>query len=340
MGPQPLERRVILEAGKRAFESEAVLNPAAYIDGDQVHLFYRAVRTGNFSSIGYAVFDKGELSYRALEPVLKPERSWERHGVEDPRLVRLEDRFQMFYVAYDGHDVQIARAEAKMLPYFKKEGPVSPMITYGEIKKLCKIGDPNSYLCSYAEADLPSNQLLWDKDSFIFPERVGGKLVMVHRIHPNMQLLFFDSFEQLDKKYWLHYLGDLESQTVLRRRFWFENGYIGGGAPPVRTEAGWLMIYHAVEQEDGKRTYRAGAALLDLENPLKVIGRLRQPLFGPEEKWERVGIVPDVVFPTGAVIRGETLEVYYGAADTCIGMISFRLAELLTELKNSPEEDI
>ena len=104
---------------------------------------------------------------------------------------------------------------------------------------------------------------------------------------------------------------------------------IGAGPPPIRTDAGWLLIYHGVDPD---LVYRAGAALLNLEQPWKVIARTPQPILEPEEEYEREGDVPNVVFPEGAVIIGDELVIFYGAADKVCCVASVRLDELINHL--------
>ena len=118
-----------------------------------------------------------------------------------------------------------------------------------------------------------------------------------------------------------------------------ESSYIGGGCPPIETEYGWLLIYHGVEKTSRGNVYSACAALLDLDNPLKEITRLPFPLFSPEYEWELKGEVNNVVFPTGTALFGNTLFIYYGAADTHIACASVCLSALLTELLTSPIRD-
>ena len=132
--------------------------------------------------------------------------------------------------------------------------------------------------------------------------------------------------------YWKKYLKNLYKYVILESKHWYETRNIGGGCPPIETPKGWLMIYHAVDDMDKGRTYRAGAALLDKKDPTKVIGHLHEPLFSPEEKWEKKGNINNVVFPTGAVIFNKRLYIYYGAADKRIAVISLDLNELLEEL--------
>ena len=144
---------------------------------------------------------------------------------------------------------------------------------------------------------------------------------------------YFDNFLDLTEDYWKEHLRNLGSHIVLDPEYRFESRNIGGGCPPIETKEGWLLIYHGVEDALQGRTYHAGAALLDLDNPTKVIGRLKQPLFSPVEPWEKQGDVNNVVFPTGTILREGRLFIYYGAADKLIAAKSLEMEELLRELK-------
>ena len=124
----------------------------------------------------------------------------------------------------------------------------------------------------------------------------------------------------------------MSEYVVLESKYWYESRNIGGGCPPVETDKGWLLIYHAVEDSNGGKTYHAGAALLDINNPCKVLGHLKKPFFSPEEEWEIRGDVNNVVFPTGTAIFGDRLYIYYGAADKRIAVASVNLNELLDEI--------
>ena len=159
-----------------------------------------------------------------------------------------------------------------------------------------------------------------------------------------MQIIYFDNFSELTEDRWRDYFKNLGDFVVFDPLFWFENRNIGGGCPPIETKDGWLIIYHAVEFTPFGKIYHAAAALLDLKNPLKVLGRLKEPLFSPKATWEKSGVTNNVVLPTGAVVRditaragsrcgGKRLYIYYGAADKLIAAKSVDLAELLTELK-------
>jgi predicted GH43/DUF377 family glycosyl hydrolase len=156
---------------------------------------------------------------------------------------------------------------------------------------------------------------------------------MVHRILPGIQLISFKNFSDLTDAFWRRYLTHLGENVIIDPMYWYESRNVGGGGPPLKTKAGWLIIYHAVEDMPLGKIYHAGAALLDLKNPLKVVGRLTEPLFSPREPWEKKGYVNNVVFPTSTLIRNKRLYIYYGACDTCIACKSVDLGDLLAAFK-------
>ena len=134
------------------------------------------------------------------------------------------------------------------------------------------------------------------------------------------------------KEYWERNLKKLDKFVAIEGEHGWETRNIGGGAPPIKTKAGWLVLYHGVEPTNKGRTYHAGVALLDLKNPNKLIARLPDPLFSPTEKYEKNGYVDQVVFPTGTSIFKDKLFIYYGTADSGIGVASVNLKSLLKEL--------
>lgn len=331
---------IILEATELPFENQGVFNPGCIEVDGIVHMFYRAVRPGNFSSIGYCQLQDNKVIKRLDHPLLVPEHEYEKHGIEDPRIIFLEGTYYLFYTAFDGKNALGAYATSPNLLHFTKQGIISPQIPYREALTLIEENahTPRLYF-EYARKVMLYNGLdvrIWDKDIFIFPKKINGLFWMAHRIMPSIQIASFENFSDLSPAFWHHYFEHFNHTVLLNPEFPFENRYIGGGCPPLETEDGWLLIYHAVEETNNIITYSAGAALLDLENPKKIIGRLPYPLFTPEETWEKEGSVKNVVFPTGAIINDDTLDIYYGAADTCIGLKSVCLSELLTELKKYP----
>jgi predicted GH43/DUF377 family glycosyl hydrolase len=332
---------VVLEKTNIDFENEGVLNPGVIVHDNQIHMFYRAVRNGNHSSIGYCIFDTPlTVVYRAQTPLLIPEFEYECKGLEDPRIVKIDDTFYLTYTAYDGTNALGAVALSTDLKHWDKKGIIVPQITYQAFRKLAESkGEINSKYLRYNdhERNLESSQadvLLWDKNLIFFPRRIQGKLCFFHRIKPDMQILIsINELSELTPEFWNTYLFNFNDHIVLSPKYEHEVSYIGGGCPPIETEAGWLVIYHGVHDSVKGFVYSACAALLDLENPSKEIARLPYPLFFPEYPWELKGEVNNVCFPTGSVIVKETLYIYYGAADERIACTSVNINLLIKELK-------
>jgi len=331
---------ILLSKTGLEFENEAVLNPAALRVGDNVHLFYRAVRKGNYSSIGYCRLD-GPLTIaeRWEKPILVPEFDYESHGVEDPRIVMIDDLYYMTYTGYDGTNARGALATSKDLIHFKKHGIIVPPITYAEFVYLAEsAGKVNenyyrNHKFYYQDTDPEKKMMLWDKNVVFFPRRINGKLVFLHRIRPGIQITAIDSLKDLTKEFWEQYFLNLQDHIVIDPVYPHEQNYIGSGCPPIETEHGWLLIYHGVEDSDKGLIYSAcAAALLDLNDPGKAIARLPYALFTPEFEWELKGDVNNVVFPTGTALFGDTLFIYYGAADSHIAVASLSLSALMAEL--------
>jgi len=165
-----------------------------------------------------------------------------------------------------------------------------------------------------------------------FPRRINGKLYFLHRVRPDIQIVAINRLEELTNEFWKNYFFHLEEGIVLTPKYQHEVSYIGGGCPPVETENGWLLIYHGVHDTIKGYVYSACAALLDLQNPQKEIARLPYALFKPEYEWELKGEVNNVCFPTGTVLSGDRLYIYYGAADERIACASLSISSLLKEL--------
>lgn len=334
---------VLLESTENEFENQAVLNPTVFQQGNTLHLFYRAVKEGNYSSIGYCRLE-GPLNIveRSNNPLLFPEHEYEKHGVEDPRIVFLDGIYYLFYTAYDGKNALVAYATSVDLKNWKKQGIISPIITYEEAANYfreSKLKERYFFFESYFQDVISKDVLLWEKDSFIFPVKINNKFALIHRINPDIQIIYFDSFQDLKKlDYWKNYLKDLGNHVLLEPEFGYESRGIGAGAPLIETDKGWLMIFHSVEDSNAGKIYYASAALLDKNQPFNVIGRLKKPLISPTEIYEKEGDVNNVVFPTGLAIFGEKLYIYYGVADKRIAVVSVNLNELLFELLTSKSE--
>ena len=129
---------------------------------------------------------------------------------------------------------------------------------------------------------------------------------------------------------------EIKQEDIMKSEYPWENRKIGGSVPPIKTPEGWLFIYHGVADDREPFCYRAGAALLDLENPSKVIARLPYPILEPEEGYEVKGDMDNVVFPVGAYIHDGYLYMSYGGADKVVALCRFSYDELLKELKKNP----
>ncbi|MDG2431398.1 pesticidal protein Cry7Aa [Flavobacterium sp.] len=339
---------VILSPTDKPFEKNGVLNPGIFQEGEQVHIFYRAVEDGNFSTIGYAKSNgPSDIIERLDRPFITREFDYEKHGVEDPRIVKIDGIYYMTYTAYDGINAMGALAVSKDLKHFEKKGIITPPINYKEYKyhlEHCNQEKLNPkyyhYYNLFAQIGLveEKHRLLRDKDIVLFPRKINEKFVMLHRIWPGIQIVQFEKWEDLTKEFWENYLKDLSSHIILDPLYNFEVNYLGAGCPPIETEDGWLMIYHGVCETNIGKTYHAAAALLDINNPKKVIARLPYPIFSPEAEWELNGVVNHVVFPTGTALFDDDLYIYYGAADKHIAVAKLSLKQLLDELKKHPSQ--
>lgn len=333
---------IVLSRSQLEFEQEGVLNPGVFKEAETVHMFYRAVAAGNYSTIGYCKFT-GPLTLleKSNHPVVVPEFDYESQGVEDPRIVKIDDTYYLSYTAYDGINALGALAISTDLIHWEKKGIVVPQITYAEFQELAgqdaglndkypKYNEHNRIL----ELDEFQDRLLWDKNLIFFPRRIDGELFFLHRIKPDIQIVAgVAEIADLTPDFWKNYLINFDSFIVLTPKYPHEVSYIGGGCPPIETKDGWLIIYHSVHDTINGYVYAACAALLELNNPQKEICRLPYPLFIPELEWEKNGEVNNVCFPTGAALFGNRLYIYYGAADSRIAAASLNLTDLLEELQ-------
>jgi len=321
---------VVLTKSNHEFENEGVLNPAVIEENGEIHMFYRAVRLGNNSTIGYCTLsDPLTVAKRLDHPVLFPETDYDSQGVEDPRIVKIDDTFYLSYTSYDGYQAMGSLATSKDLIHFEKHGLIVPEVNYKDFRNwVTQSGRVNLKYFRFDQCSM----ILWDKNVIFFPRRINGKLAFMHRIRPGIQYVTVNSISDLTPEFWKDYFLNFKDNILIDPKADHETSYIGGGCPPIETEHGWLLIYHSVRDTIEGFIYVASAALLDIDDPRKEIARLPYPLFEPEYGWEQEGYINNVCFPTGTVTRGETLYIYYGAADEQIAVASVNLNELIQEL--------
>lgn len=283
-----LKNPILRPKRENDWESKLVFNPAAIYDNGLFHLLYRAVGEDNISRIGYAISSNGYEFFRLDKPVFTPMGILESKGCEDPRLVSLEGKFYMTYTAYSMKGVRVSLASTRNFIQWERYGVVLPDME--------------------------------NKDAVLFPEKIGGRYVMLHRPMDPPRSIWIAYSNDLVK--W----GDFKKVMAPIEGRWDGIG-IGSASPPVRTEKGWLLIYHGIDR-DG--VYRLGAALLDLEDPSRVIGRHPEPILEPEEDYELRGEVREVVFGCGICEVEEKYFIYYGAADKVICGATAEKRELLS----------
>lgn len=290
------------------WESLYTFNPGAIYEGGLVHILYRAQGNGFVSVLGYAASRDGcTVDLRLPKPVYFPRDTFEMKlqegfsGCEDPRITKIGDRLYMCYTAYNAVD--------------------NPRIA------LSSIG-VDDFVHLKFNWDLPfeiSQPDMMDKNACVLPEMVNGKYILMHRLDDS---IWMDSMDSLSfgRTKWVKG-GILMSPRPDR----WDSQKIGIGPPPLRTKSGWLLIYHGLSKEDDH--YRLGAALLDGNDPTKVISRLDQPILEPEAPYEHEGYRPKTVFACGAVIIGPKVYVYYGASDTYVCVASVEVERLLKALQ-------
>jgi predicted GH43/DUF377 family glycosyl hydrolase/ferredoxin-NADP reductase len=321
---------VILRNTDIPFENDAVLNPAVIREGDSVYFYYRAVKKGNYSSIGFCKL-RGPLTVieRSITPILSPEFDYESHGMEDPRIVKIEGTYYLTYIAFDGLTALGALATSNDLRHFKKQGIIVPKIKINDFKNIVQ---PKGKVTNKYFSMNSGNGYLMDKDVVFFPRKINNKFYFMHRIKPEIQIVAVESLQDLTDEFWKNYFENFHDHIMLSPRFSQELSFIGSGCPPIETKEGWLIIYHGVNGHERGYTYSVRIALMDINNPQREISRLPYQLFKPQNDYELSGIVDKVCFPTGAAIFGDTLYIYYGAADECIACASLNLTALLEEL--------
>lgn len=301
---------VIKPNPKLPWQSRAVFNPTALYEYGRVHLVYRAMSEDNTSVIGFASSGDGyTFEDQPQEPIYTPRENFEaklvpggNSGCEDPRLTRIDDTIYMLYTAFNG------RSE--------------PRVALTHIS----LDDFIARCWNWSRPILISPPNVPDKDAAIFPKKINGKYAILHRLGVSIWLDMVDGLKFEGNK-WLggHIIMSPKDELA-------DTEKVGISGPPIETKYGWLLLYHCVSRKTQPMTYYVATALLDLKDPSKVITRRKVPILEPETPYELYGQVNNVVFPCGAVIIGEDLFVYYGGADSVIGVATMKITELMNSL--------
>lgn len=308
------------------WESRATFNSAAVYEDGKVHFVYRALGDTDLSVLGYATSRDGiHIDERSDKPIYIPREPFETPGqqvfktfadhfasgggyggVEDPRLTKVDDKFYMTYVAFDGATPpRVALTSIDVADFLNKRWD------------------------KWEKPKLISSPGMVNKNAVIFPEKINGKYVVFHRIYPNVLVDYVDDLNFEDTYLKGHHF-------IPPRKTHWDSKKIGAGAPPIKTQDGWLFIYQSVGYQDPGR-YKIGAMLLDLDNPSKVICRANSPIVEPVENYENDGFKAGVVYPCGAVVVDNKLHVYYGGADTVVCAATTELDPFLKAMKQNKE---
>jgi len=290
----------IIQSRDIPYRASSVFNAGAASVGDETLLLLRIEDRRGISHLTAARSKDGVSDWVVdREPTLwpsprsHPEEIW---GIEDPRITYIQEKgvWAILYTAYSAGGPLVSLATTQDFKTFDRKGAVMP----------------------------PE-----DKDAALFPVRFGGRWAMLHRPVP--------AFPGTGVHIWISFSPDMEhwgEHRVLlhaRKGGMWDAGKIGLSPPPIRTERGWLVLYHGVKMTAGGCIYRLGLAMLDLENPARLTHRADEWVFAPEESYELVGDVDKVVFPCGWLVQGDEVRLYYGGADKCIALATGSLREIV-----------
>ncbi len=314
---------IISPKSENGWEAWQTFNPGVVLLNGKVHFLYRAIGNDGISRLGYAVSKDGfaideQLSYPVYEHKTKEKgRIFNIYsyfsggsfgGSEDPRLVRVgeEDVLYMIYtVCNDG--LRVGLTSIKIDDFLNKKW---------KWRKPVLISPPGEV----------------HKNWLIFPEKINGKYAILHSIKPEVQIEYVDSLEFNDDTYIESFHGGQP-----RKKYW-DKWIRGVGAPPIKTHDGWLIFYHAMDNDWSK--YKVGAMLLDLKDPTKILYRSKKPVLEPKTLYENNGFKGGIVYVSGALVKDGKLLVYYGGADSCVCVAYADLDEFIEALKKDAEPKI
>jgi predicted GH43/DUF377 family glycosyl hydrolase len=293
----------ILTAADWPYTVNAVFNAGATRLGSETLLLTRVEGRTGISHLCTARSADGlegwtvDAAHRLLPDL---DSDTERFGIEDPRITRRDDEYLVVYTGYSSAGPLVCLASTRDFETFERRGTLMP----------------------------PE-----DKDAALFPQTFDGRWALIHR--PVVTVPRQMAHIWLSWSPDLHYWGDHSILLPAREGGWWDAHKVGLGPPPLRTDRGWLLLYHGVRVTAAGAIYRLGLALLDLDSPARVLLRSSEWIFGPGAPYELAGDVPSVVFPCGWTLDddGDTVRIYYGASDTAMCVATASLGALLDWLE-------
>lgn len=310
---------------KSVWESRAVINPAVLYHKGEVHLLYRAMGDTDISVVGHiksaAPDDFSEsdrdiaFDYFATKKRNKRDKKTQRAiyssgggsegGIEDPRVVRIEDKIYMIYHAFDGWNfLRLAMTYISVTDFENRDW-------------------------NWSDSVLISPPGQWHKNWVMFPEKINGKFAILHNMNVSLMIDYFDSLDYFDGDNFLYSAHD-------RNPIWETRNKLirGAGPPPIKTDKGWLVIYHGHDTGQMEK-YKMFAMLLDLNDPKKIIAKTQRPILEPEESYEIGGIKANVIYCCGTALIDGILHIYYGSADTYTCLATTNLNEMVEHILNN-----
>jgi len=314
---------VIFPASGKYWESKATFNPTAFEHEDKVHVVYRAVSSGDLSTLCYVLSEDGfnmvDRTFKPIfihgslyqndqknsEPIFYSSGGGWNGGAEDPRITKIDDKLYITYTAFDGWgSVRIGLTSIGLEDFLNKKW---------DWKTPVLISPPGEV----------------HKNWVIFPEKINGRYAILHGLSPEILIDYIDDLDSFDGDTFIHSVHQNHPKWQLR-----EKGMRGVGGAPIKTQYGWLVFYHAMEPHEPNR-YKIWAMILDLKDPTEVLYRSKKPVLEPDAFYENEGYKSGVIYSCGSVVKGDTLFLYYGGADmvSCVATAPFKL--FLKELVSS-----
>lgn len=307
---------ILIPDKNHSWEAEAVFNGCPIKKGKEIFLLYRAMSPSSVSSIGIAESKDG-ITFYNRQQLITPKYSWERFGCEDPRVTKLDKQYYIFYTGLStnpptARGVKIGLAISKDLKTVQEKHLITPFNA---------------------------------KAMSLFPERINKKIWAILTVHTDnppakICLASFNSENELwSEKYWNNWYPNFKKSALPLQRT--PQDHVETGAPPIKTKNGWLLIYSYIRNYFSlrQRSFGIEAVLLDLKNPFKIITRTNLPILIPEESYEKVGKIPNIVFPSGAMVKGNLIYLYYGSADTTVSLAFISIPNLLKTVLPVKEEN-
>ena len=311
---KPKDNLIMMPIADHDWEAWQVFNPGVIVLEDRIHFIYRAIGVDGISRFGYASSPDGflideRLPYPVYEhPSLNSGLNYYSFGsggsfggAEDARLTRVdnEDNIFMTYTACD-EGLRVALTSIKVNDFLKKNW---------QWEKPVLISPPGEV----------------HKNWVIFPEKINGQYAILHSLRPRVLIAYRDNLNFQKGEYINSFYDGYNEETGWEIRI------RGAGAPPIKTKYGWLVFYHANDKSETNK-YKVGAMLLDLMNPETILMRSSRPILEPDEPFQSNGFKPGIVYVSGAVVKNETLFIYYGVADNYICVAWANFDEFLNDL--------